>query len=159
MTRKMHTYTAHNIKPVLLLMLLATVLTVANRAAAQNCNSLVQPKFADAPGIYNQLPQHKIQFYCNFAYNAFYWSDTLPQNAVVYNISDVTCKATGTNIAQNQTINLDFFSYYAYNFDEFQNRNYHSFIYFRVGMGTSVRYLVLRDFNTIMNICMQLEQN
>lgn len=155
----MHSYTAHNIKPALLLMILATVLMATNSATAQNCDSLVQPKFADVPGYYNQLPQQKIQFYCNFAYNAFYWSDTLPQNAVVYNISDVTCKATGTHIAQNANINLDIFSYYAYNFYDFQALHYNDFIYFRVGAGTSVRYIVLRDYNSIMHICMQLEQN
>lgn len=126
---------------------------------AQNCDSLVRPKFASSPGIYEQLPPQKIQHYCLFAYNAFYWSDTLPQNAVVYDITDVSNKTTGQHIAQSKIINLNTFSYYAYNFDEFQYRNYYQFICFRVGAGNRARYLVLRDYNTIMKITLQLETN
>lgn len=126
---------------------------------AQNCDSLVRPKFASVPQVYDQQPPQKIQHYCHFAYNAFYWSDTLPQNAVVYNISEVSHKITGQHISQNKIINLNTFSYYAYNFDEFQYRNYYQFICFRVGSGNAAQYLVLRDFNTIMNICLRLEEN
>lgn len=135
------------------------VIAALNTAVAQNCDSLVQPKFADAPGYFSQLPQHKIQHYCNFAHSAFYWSDTLPQNAVVYNISDVSSKATRRHISQNANINLEFFSYYAYNFDEFQYRHYHDFIYFRVNVGNGIKYLVLRDINTIFGICARIENN
>ena len=126
---------------------------------AQNCDSLVRPKYVTAPQVLDQLPQHKIQFYCNFAYNAFFWSDTLPQDAVVYNITDVSHKITGQHITQNTIIDRNTFSYYAYDFDEFQYRHYYQFIYFHVGDGNVAKYLVLRDINTIFNVCGQLMNN
>ena len=135
------------------------VIAAVNTCVAQDCESLVRPKFASVPGVYEQQPQQKIQHYCHFAYNAFYWSDTLPQNAVVYNISDVSSKATGQNLAQNVSIDRNTFSYYAYNFEDFQYRHYHDFIYFRVNVDGGVRYLVLRDINTIFGICAQIENN
>ena len=127
--------------------------------AAQDCESLVRPKFDGTPGVYDQLPQQKIQHYCNFAHNAFYWSDTLPQNAVTYNISDVRSKSSGQHLPQNTSIDLRSFSYYAYDFEDFQHRHYHDHIYFKVGSGTGIRYLALRDINTIYQICGQLENN
>ena len=137
----------------------AMAVVASSPCVAQNCDSLVRPKFASVPQVYDQQPAQKIQHYCNFAYNAFYWSDTLPQNAVVYDIADVSNKVSGQHISQNKIINLNTFSYYAYNFDEFQYRNYYQFICFRVGAGNPARYLVLRDYNTIMNITLQLEMN
>ena len=140
-------------------MVAVLAITAANACVAQNCDSLVRPKFANVPGVYEQQPQQKIQHYCHFAYNALYWSDTLPQNAVVYNISDVSSKATGQNLPQNVNIDRNTFSYYAYDFDVFQHRHFYDFIYFRVNVGNGVRYLVLRDINTIYRICAQLENN
>lgn len=137
----------------------AMAVVASSPCVAQNCDSLVRPKFASVPQVYDQQPAQKIQHYCNFAYNAFYWSDTFPQNAVVYNISDVSSKATGQALSQNVNIDRNTFSYYAYNFDEFQYRHYYDFIYFRVNVGNGVRYLVLRDINTIFGICAQIENN
>ncbi len=148
----------HN-KLQLFVALFVMATAVCGTTVAQNCDSLVQPKFATTPQVFDQLPQHKVQFYCNFAFNAFFWSDTLPQNAVVYEISEVSHKISGQNLSQNTVIERNTFSYYAYNFDDFQYRHYYQYICFKVGNGNPAKYLVLRDYNTIMNICMQLEEN
>lgn len=132
--------------------------SIQNVVSAQDCDKLVRPLFAQTPDVYDNLPQPKMDYYCNFAQNSFYWANRPPQNAHMYDISAVKNKATGENLLQDIEIDLDTFSYFAYNFEEFQYQHYYEETYFKVGSGKKVKYLVLRHYNDIHDRCLILEK-
>lgn len=118
-------------------------------ATAQNCHQLVSPHFP--ANVYSQLPSDKVEYYCRYARAAFYKTNTLPDSAIVYQISDVVNKQTNAALPQTAQIDLDTFSVYAYNFYSFQHRHWDKEVYFETA-DTTNRYLVLRTVKTIYRI-------
>ncbi len=88
---------------------------VSGIANAQDCHKLVSPLFSSE--AYNGMPQEKIDYYCRFARSAFYMTSTLPKDAIVYKITEVSDKKTNEKLLSAVKIDLNTFSYYAYEFD------------------------------------------
>ena len=68
-------------------------------------------------------PTDKLVYRCCYAQAAFYESDTIPAGADVFSIQVVQKKSDGSHIAEDFVVDLNTFSFYAYNFDIMQ-RNY-----------------------------------
>lgn len=120
---------------------------------AQDCYKLVSPNFSEE--VYNNTPADKLDFYCKFAQAAFYKTNTLPANAIVYPISAVVNKRTNENLSQSVQINLDTFSVYAYNFDTFRYRHWKKEVFFETS-DTVNRYLVLRTEGDMYDIATEM---
>ncbi len=123
---------------------------------AQDCYKLVSPNFSEA--VYNSTPADKLDYYCKVAQASFYKTNTLPTNAIVYQISAVVNKRTNENLSQSVEINLDTFSVFAYNFDTYRYRHWNQEVYFETSDPVN-RYLVLRTEKDINNIVVEMLNN
>lgn len=132
-------------RKVILLALMCTAIGSWGHVQAQNCDKLLAPYFERNNRTPEEYPIEKANQICRFARAAFYFTDKLPENAVVFNITDVTNYLTGKKISRDYVVDLEEMSYYAYNFDYFQNTNDKRTIYFRLTNG-KYRYLALRSY-------------
>ncbi|MBR5784420.1 MAG: hypothetical protein IKY43_04550 [Bacteroidales bacterium] len=115
------------------------------------------PKLGGSP--YGRPPQQdKLDYYCKVAQASFYKTNTLPANAIVYQISAVVNKRTNENLSQSVEINLDTFSVFAYNFDTYRYRHWNQEVYFETSDPVN-RYLVLRTEKDINNIVVEMLNN
>lgn len=101
---------------------MAAMLLAMAGAKAQDCEALVLPFFGGNAERMAQYPAEKLAYRCQYARNAFYVSDTVPAGVQVIEISEVKEKLTGKNLPANIRIDLATFSYYAYDFIDFQTR-------------------------------------
>lgn len=115
-----------------------------SQVQAQNCDELLEPFFQLNNIDTSIYPAGKAEWRCCFARSAFYYTNSIPDNAPVYNITEVTNKLTGKNIERNFVVNIDHMSYYAYNFDHFQAINDKKTVYFRLANGKH-KYLAVRS--------------
>ncbi|MDY6288218.1 MAG: hypothetical protein SPM02_02085 [Bacteroidales bacterium] len=132
-------------KKVLFLALMCAIIGSWGNVQAQNCDKLLQPYYERNNYNPEDYPIEKADWRCRFARAAFYFTNSLPKNAIVYNITDVTNYLTGKKIGRDYVVDLDEMSYYAYNFDYFQYTNDKKTVYFRLNNG-DYRYLVLRSY-------------
>ncbi|MBQ8703611.1 MAG: hypothetical protein IJ524_04490 [Bacteroidales bacterium] len=101
---------------------IVALLLLALSANAQNCESIVLPRFGYDTAAFQNYPEGKILYWCWYSQSAFYESDTVPTGADVFNISEVR-EAYGDNyLPQSYVVDLTTLSYYAYNFLAFQQR-------------------------------------
>ena len=115
---------------------------------AQDCEALVLPCFNNDRNALANYPAEKLLYRCLLAQSAFYESDTIPAGAEVMDISNVVEYATGKKLSSNIVIDLNTFSFYAYNFAEIQVR--HNSVTERTCFATPRSkhpYLVLRSAN------------
>lgn len=99
---------------------------VAIGVNAQNCDAIMLPYFrgnVDRQEQYRDNAPEKYMYRCVFAQAAFYESDTIPAGAELLDISSVVEYATRTALSSDIVIDLNTFSFYAYNFAEIQVRN------------------------------------
>ena len=87
---------------------------------AQDCNAIMLPFFNGDAERLAAYPAEKLEWRCQYARNAFYWSDTVPEGAVVKSITEVVNRQTGIRMTADVQINLNTLSYYAYNFNDIQ---------------------------------------
>ncbi|MBO4752370.1 MAG: hypothetical protein J5526_06440 [Bacteroidales bacterium] len=113
---------------------------------AQNCDEIVLPHVNYDRAKLEQMPQDKVQWYCNFSRNSFFVTNDVPAGSVVHDIRDVVYKRTGAKVGEGFVVDLANLSYYAYNFSEFQYQNYEKTIYFHTP-GSTYNYLGLYSIN------------
>lgn len=87
---------------------------------AQGCDALVLPFFNGDAVRMAEYPAEKLEWRCQYARNAFYWSDTVPDGAVQKSITEVVNRQSGSRMTADVQINLNTLSYYAYNFNDMQ---------------------------------------
>lgn len=124
---------------VLVLMLLVSV-----GVKAQNCRDIVLPHVGYSQDALNDMPNEKLQWYCDYSHNSFYLTDQVPSDAVVYDVNEVkSVRDKSISLTPEQANNLSTLSYYAYNFNEFQARHFEATVYFRTP-NAAHGYLALR---------------
>lgn len=97
------------------------MLTAFIGVKAQDCYSIVLPKYGYDTAVMARYPDDKIMYWCFYSQAAFYESDTVPAGVDVYNISQVR-ETHGTNyLPQDYVVDLTTLSYFAYNFLAFQH--------------------------------------
>ena len=113
---------------------------------AQDCRDIVLPLFNYDTARFDAYPAAKIMYRCLYSRASFYESDTIPEGAHVYDISEVR-EANGTQyLPQTFVVDLTTLSYYAYNFLDFQKRFVRGNITLCFSTPSSAHpYLVLRS--------------
>lgn len=124
----------------------ATLLLAIAGVQAQSCDDIMLPYFSYDTVRMNDYPQEKMDWRCRYARNAFYESDTVPQFANMYSITDVKNRFTGESLPENYVVDLTTLVYYAYNFQnlQLQYRSPQEVLCFRTPSSTHP-YLVLRS--------------
>ena len=136
-----------------LLIIAAAVIGLAGNAQTQSqrdCNKIVEAYFATTGHDPETYPEDKFEYRCQWSANAFYFADAVPSTATVFDFAELTNAITGNHPAADFKVDLNTFSYYAYNFLDFQVQDYHSEIYFRL-QGNDHAYLVVRQWDEIMD--------
>lgn len=108
------------------LVIIAAMVLAATSMKAQDCEALMLPYFGgnmERLATYRDNAPEKFNYRCIFAQSAFYVSDTVPAGAEVLDISQVIEWSTGNTLPSDIVIDLNTFSYYAYNFSQIQVRN------------------------------------
>lgn len=114
-------------------------------AGAQNCAEIVRPYLESRNIPATEYPQPKFEWRCNFSHNSFYLCDSVPAGARVFEISELTHITTGAHPAANHAVDLEVFSYWAWDFINFQKHDYNNTIYFDTHNATN-RYLAVRSY-------------
>lgn len=135
--------------------LISAIFLMAFGAKAQDCEAIMLPYFGgDASRMeqYRSEVPMKYNVRCAYARAAFYVSDTIPAGADVYSIADVTDLLTGNRLSSAVVIDLNNFSYYRYDFKEFQVRypSIEKVLCFTTP-GSEHPYLVLRSIHDMMD--------
>jgi hypothetical protein len=125
----------------MVIMLTAMMQTVS----AQNCEVIVGPYLQANRIGRGEYVQPKFEWRCNFSQNTFYFAENAPEGALVYNITELTNVLTGEHPSADITIDLNTFSYYLYNFMDFQWNDYFHTIYFRTSNPANP-YLAVRSW-------------
>ena len=133
------------------LVIIAVLIVAAAGVKAQDCEAIMLPYFGgnmERMAAYRDKAPQKYMYRCVYAQSAFYESDTVPAGAEVLDITKVVEWSTGRTLPRNYVIDLNTFSYYAYNFSQIQVR--HDSVtertYFSTP-GSRHPYLVLRSVN------------
>lgn len=126
------------------LIFIALFLTMS--VSAQDCRTLVLPRYNYNKAVIDKLPVEKLNILCHYAQVALFTTNELPQDAIVYDISDVKDNRTGENLSINTVIDTNTFSFYAYNFNVFRVRHFNRRVYFRTP-ASEFKYLVMRSAN------------
>ncbi|MBQ0016842.1 MAG: hypothetical protein KBT04_07660 [Bacteroidales bacterium] len=114
------------------------------QSEVEACKAIVAPQFEDK-SVLDIMPIEKLQWHCAFSHNSFYESDTIPADAVEYDIEVVSRYDNGEALPHSFVVDLTTLSYYAYNFHDFRYRHYEQPICFRTP-SSSHPYLVMRTY-------------
>lgn len=116
------------------------------KVSAQNCTEIVRPylEFRNIPP--SAYPEPKFEWRCHFSYNTFYLCDSVPEGATVFGIQSLTNLITGEHPAENYVVDLEVFSYWAWDFSNFQFQDPQNTIYFDTHNSTN-RYLAVRTYS------------
>lgn len=133
------------------IIVIAALFMAAFGAYAQDCEAIMLPYFkgnVERMISYRDNTPDKFMYRCIYAQSAFYESDTIPEGTEVLNISQVKEWLTGNFLPLDIVIDLNTFSFYAYNFGQIQVR--HDSVTERTCFatpGSHHPYLVLRSVN------------
>jgi len=132
-------------KKILYIAALIALVGFGSKVSAQDCTEIVRPylEFRNIPP--SAYPQPKFEWRCNFSRNSFYMCDTVPEGAKVFSISALTNFITKEHPAENYVVDLNTFSYWAWNFLNFQKEDYYNTIYFDTHNAKN-RYLAVRSW-------------
>lgn len=118
------------------------------QSQAQDCDAIVQPYFTLNHIDKATYPVDKMEWDCSFSQNAFYFCDTVPAGSQVFYTSELTNVLTGQHAPRDLKVNLNTFSYYQYDFIQFQMKDYHRTIYFALE-GNDHAYLAVRHVDAM----------
>ena len=128
---------------------IATVLLLGVTANAQStqrdCNAILQDYFAVSKNNPDTYPADKAEWRCKFSANAFYLTNDVPNGSTTFLFSQLTNLVTGVHPSDSTVIDLNTFSFYTYNFHDFQAKDYYRTIYFEL-KGGPYRYLAVRSW-------------
>lgn len=133
-------------KKLFLSIVFVAMTCIGCKVNAQNCAEIVRP-YLEANHINpSDYPQPKLEWRCQFSYNTFFLCDSVPEGAMVFGIEALTNILTGEHPDENFEIDLEVFSYYAWDFINFQKQDDKHTIYFDTHKSTN-RYLGVRTYN------------
>lgn len=141
--------------------LLSLILLMASIGLkAQNCEAMLLPYFGFDAAKMAACPDSKQELLCLYARAALYESDTVPDGADLFNISEVEDKATGQKLLANHVVDLNTMGYYTHNFRSFQYRYPHGDKVLCFSTPNSRHpYLVLRSIDQIDQIANEQWKN
>lgn len=140
--------------------LFGLLLMAAFGANAQNCQSLVLPLFRGNTELMATYPQDKLDWYCCYVRAAFYESDTVPAQADLFSITEVSAVPSGTRLSADFVVDLTTMSYYSYDFYDFQLRYPHGDKTLCFSTPSSAHpYLVLRSIDDMLAIAEEMFNN
>lgn len=119
---------------------------IGTTVQAQNCYKIVEPYFDLNNVNPADYPAEKFEWRCHFSYSCFYLTDSLPQGAVVFSITQLVDVNTKEALPDHFVPNLEVFSFWAYPFAEFQIQAQNQTIYFDTHNSTN-RYLAVRTWD------------
>lgn len=120
-------------------------------AQQSDCRDIVLPKLKYDVQRLDRMPAEKVEWYCAFSRNSFFETDTIPQDAVVYDISVLKFKKDGSNVGSDFVVNLNTLSFYAYDFDLYRHKHFHSTVYFHTPSSAHA-YLAVRSYIETMRL-------
>lgn len=132
-------------KKFLYIAVMIVLVGIGGRVSAQNRTEIVRPYLELRNIPPSEYPQEKYDWRYNFSRNSFYMCDSVPAGARVFNISELTNLITKQHPAQNYVVDLNVFSYWAWDFINFQKEDYFNTIYFDTHNQTN-RYLAVRSW-------------
>lgn len=141
-------------KKIVFFALLCAIFGSWGQLQAQNCDILLRPYFLRNNIDPNEYPEGKAEWRCLYAQSAFYLTNDIPENAPVYDISEVFDYLTGKYLDKNFVVDLQGLSYYGYNFIDFQQKNDKKTVYFRLRSGQT-KYLALRSIIEMSSLAEQ----
>lgn len=114
--------------------------------SAQNCEAIMLPYFNGNEKQMNEYPAPKLEWRCKYSQNAFYVTDNVPEGAELHALSELVDKMTGKNLTDDFVVDLNYLSYYQYNFMDLQlhSPKGDASIYFATPKSEH-RYLVVRS--------------
>lgn len=135
-------------KKVFAVALLALIATCFGKIQAQSrdCNAIVLPHVAYNQEVLDEMAPEKIDWYCRYSQSAFFFTNSVPSGAPVYQITDLKNNRTGNYVASDFKVDLNTLSFYAYNFNEYQYRHINDTVYYRLGSNNEARYLGVRTY-------------
>ena len=117
---------------------------------AQNCDAIVLPYFNGDKVKMADYPADKLDYRCQYSRNAFYVSDTVPDEAEVRSLTELQNKMTGERLTENFVVDLETLSYYAYTFLNLQQQYWRGNVVLCFPTPKSEHpYLVLRSLEEI----------
>ena len=87
---------------------------------AQNCEAIMLPFFGGNAELMANYPEPKFEWRCAYSRNAFYVSDTVPEDAEMHSLGELRNKMTKETLGEDFVVDLNTLSYYAYNFQQLQ---------------------------------------
>lgn len=116
---------------------------------AQDCEKITNAFLMSRGLDRDSYPEDKLEYWCQFSQNSFYITNDVPRGAKVFDLKDLT-GIDGTHPQMGVAIDLNTLSYWAYNFLDFQAKDYMRTIYFYTGVRTA-RYLAVRSHDETMD--------
>ena len=132
----------------ILLAAVAIMMFCGGSLRAQDCQAVLLPMVNFNAKHLAEYPAEKAAWYCNFSHNAFFFAESVPEGARVFSITELTDVNTGNHPAADIVIDLNTFSFYAYDFTNFQHLDYHRTIYFETS-NTTHKFLAVRAWDEI----------
>lgn len=127
------------------------MLGLLNPLQAQDCDAIVGPYLTIRGLDSTSYPIEKIEYFCRVSQNAFYLTNEVPEDAVVYNLRDLTNRITGQKISRDFVVDLNTLSLWEYNFLQFQVEHKNVTIYFRLGPKNTARFLAVRNYGEALD--------
>lgn len=137
--------------------ILLAMICLSSKSFAQDCIAIVKPHLDRINCPVEEYPEQKLLWRCHMSYNTFYFTDTVAEGAVVFEFSALTNHLTDQHPQSNTVIDLEKWSYWAWDFDKFQFRAPNSTIYFDTHKSTN-RYLACRPWNEAYRLTYEQEK-
>lgn len=134
------------------------LLVIGGKAKAQDCASIVLPRYNYDSSVLERMAPEKLSWYCNFSHNTFFETNTVPNGAVVYNLSDVFEYSTGQNLTDNFVVDLTTLSLYRYSFNQLQKAKKDETVYVRTP-NSRYNYLGIRSYEDAHRMTHEMENS
>lgn len=130
--------------------LLFGTVTHAQNAGQRDCAAIVRDYLITHGYDSDTYPADKAEFRCQFSSNAFYLTDDAPDGYFIFQFTDLTNLITGEHPAPVSTLDLNTFSYYTYDFNNFHHYDFKRTIYFDLD-GRGRHFLAMRPYEEILD--------
>ena len=122
----------------------------AQNQGQRDCASIVRDYFLVSGNDPNIYPPDKAEYRCQFSANSFFLTNDAPDGSFIFQFTELTNLITKEHAQPVSSIDLNTFSYYTYNFLDFQAKDYHRTIYFDLD-GNGRHYLAVRPYDEVMD--------
>ncbi len=133
-------------KKIILSFIVVVVFGATNMASAQDCSAIVRPLCIQRNIDTSTYPAEKLELFCSYSRNIFFFTQQVPEGANVHDIWELTDYMTGEKLPRTFVPDLNTFSYWGYNFEQFRPNSSMEYVYFRMGEGSETQYLGVRPY-------------